>query len=78
MYELQETKNAHVNPTDDLFLTVSRHRTAEKAIEEEAKHLKRMHKACGNGWSHNHRVINVTTGNIVEWRYDSNNEPELI
>lgn len=62
MFELQETKWAHVNPQEYLFHTVSCHRTATKAFEEKEKHYKRMKKICGNGWDHNHRVINTEAG----------------
>lgn len=68
MFELQETKNAHTNPSDDDFETVSRHRTVERAIREIVKHKRQMKKICGVGaWDHNHRIIDNVTGKLVEW-----------
>lgn len=62
MYAFQCTLNAHVNPPDRAFSTVSTHRTEAAAVAALDKAVRRQQKRCGYGcWDQNYRVVEVTS-----------------
>ena len=56
---LEETQRAHLEwPTyGDEIRQVGKYNSLATAVRSLNRHLAAMHAACGNGWSHNHRLV---------------------
>ena len=69
MFEVQRTRNAHVNAPDSAFYTVSKHRKLECAYDALRKLENAQAKRCAMGaWDCNFRILdNGESINLVEY-----------